>query len=757
MTGSVWRLYGPLAFVLTLLPTPAAAAAAQQGASEVVFLVQIILLLVCGRLLGEAMQRIGQPAIMGQLIAGILLGPSVLGALAPDLQATLFPTGKEQAAMIGAVSQLGILMLLLLTGMETDLSLVRRAGKTALSVSTAGIAVPFACGVLLGEMLPDSMLPNPEQRFVTTLFLGTALAISSVKIVALTIRDLGFMRRTLGQVTIAAAIIDDTLGWIILAITIGIAQHGGVNLTSLAQTVVGTLLFLAVSLTIGRRLVFLIIRWVNDNFVSDVPVITAILVVMGVMSLITHWIGVHTILGAFVAGMLIGQSPILTRHIDEQLRGLIVALFMPVFFGLAGLHANIAVLAEPSMILLSLLLIAIASIGKFSGAFVGGALGGLTWRESIALGCGMNARGSTEVIVATIGLATGALSQSLFTMILAMAVVTTMAMPPMLRWALARVPLQDEEKERLEREEFDAQGFVTNMERLLVVADDSPSGRFASRLAGLLTGSRRIPMTILRTAAESGARPALRARAAVGAEPVEVLAKETADTAQPDLPQQETALPPIDITSRPPDKPVPEAVADEARKGYDFLMIGIEPLAEEGVFDDRLAAIAAEFDGPIAITAARGRHRRAGVRRRGVDILVPVTGTGYSRRGAEVALSLARADHGIVTALYVMPSAARGWHRRLGPGWAAASDEEAILREIVELGDRLDVPGRTTAPTWAQSETTAADAILRQLQTGKHNLLVMGVSPRPGQTLAFGAVAATLLARSERSILYVSS
>ena len=755
MTGTRWRLCGALAPFLALLPNPAAAAGAQQGASEVVFLTQIILLLVCGRLLGEAMQRIGQPAIMGQLIAGILLGPSVLGALAPELQAALFPTGKEQAAMVGAVSQLGILMLLLLTGMETDLALVRRAGRTAASVSVAGIAVPFACGITLGEMLPDSMLPNPEQRFVTTLFLGTALAISSVKIVALTIRDLGFMRRMLGQVTVAAAIIDDTIGWIILAITIGIAQHGSVDLPSLAKTVLGTLLFLAVSFTIGRRLVFLIIRWVNDNFVSDVPVITAILVVMGAMSLITHWIGVHTILGAFVAGMLVGQSPILTRHIDEQLRGLIVALFMPVFFGLAGLSANIAVLADPSMILLSLLLIAIASVGKFSGAFIGGAFGGLTWRESIALGCGMNARGSTEVIVATIGLATGALSQSLFTMILAMAVVTTMAMPPMLRWALARVPLHDEEKERLEREEFDARGFVTNMERLLVVADDSPSGRFASRLAGLLTGSRRIPMTILRTAVEATAHR--RSRASAETAPVEVLAKETADTAQPDLPQQETALPPIDITSRPPDKPVPEAVAEEARKGYDFLMIGIEPLAEEGVFDDRLAAIAAEFDGPIAVTAARGRHRRAGVRRRGVDILVPVTGTDYSRRGAEVALALARADHGIVTALYVTPSAARGWHRRLGPGWAAASDEEAILREIVELGDRLDVTVRTTMRTSAQSETTAADAILRQLQTGKHNLLVMGVSPRPGQTLAFGAVAATLLARSERSILFVAS
>src|SRR5205085_6391783 len=123
------------------------------------------------------------------------------------------------------------------------------------------------------------------------------------------------------------------------------------------HTVMGTLLFLALGFSFGRRLVLLIIRWVNDNFASDFPVITAILVVMGSMALVTHALGVHTILGAFVAGMLVGQSPILTRHIDEQLRGLIVALFMPVFFGLAGLSANIDVLAQPSMLLLSLVLI----------------------------------------------------------------------------------------------------------------------------------------------------------------------------------------------------------------------------------------------------------------------------------------------------------------------------------------------------------------------------------------------------------------
>src|SRR6266850_114180 len=214
------------------------------GPSEVIFLAQIIALLVCGRLLGELMQRIGQPAVMGQLISGILLVPSVLGALWPGFQHFLFPTSPEQKAMIDAVAQLGILLLLLLTGMETDLSVVRRSRRAAVSVSIAGIAVPFLCGILLGELLPDTMLPDPGKRLITALFLGTALSISSVKIVAMVVREVGFLRRTVGQVIVASAIIDDTIGWIIMSVTFGLAAHGGVEFSSLAQSLAGTAIFL---------------------------------------------------------------------------------------------------------------------------------------------------------------------------------------------------------------------------------------------------------------------------------------------------------------------------------------------------------------------------------------------------------------------------------------------------------------------------------------------------------------------------------
>jgi K+:H+ antiporter len=525
--------------------------------------------------------------------------------------------------------------------------------------------------------------------------------------------------------------------------------------------VIGTTLFLAASFTLGRRAVYLLIRWANDNFVMEVPVITTILVVMGLMALITDAIGVHTVLGAFVAGILVGQSPILTKHIDEQLRGLIVALFMPVFFGLAGQHTDLGVLADSSMLELSLGMIVIASIGKFSGAFIGGKLGGMTARESLALACGMNARGSTEVIVATLGLTMGVLNEGLFTTIIAMAVVTTMAMPPMLRWALARVPLRPDEKERLEREAVEARGFVSNIERLLVAVDRSPSGCLTLRLVGLLAGVRRIPTTVL-PVEEAEKRPPRRklvpALGGVG-KPVEaptrseakavvkaVGARVEAQDADPE------AAAPLEVVTRKPEAQVDEAVAQEAKKGYDLLVVGLEPAFEDGAFSRRVARVTDGFDGPFAIVSARGAHRQDPDRAER-DILVPVTGTGFSRRGAEVALTLARASNATVTALYVAgKSPKRSWRRRLGVGWTG-NHGDAILREIVRLGEQQGV----TVKTVVRRRGTPEDAIPRQVKSGRHDLVVMGVSQRLGETLFFGGVPDAVLDRSDRSIVLVSS
>jgi Kef-type K+ transport system membrane component KefB len=228
-----------LVLALLLLSLSANCVYAAEGTKtpiEVTFLVELFTLVVAGRLLGEAMNRIGQPSVMGPLLAGILLGPSALGWVWPDLQHWIFPAAKEPGSMINAISQFGILLLLLLTGMETDLKLVRKGGKAAISISLTGVAIPFVCGVTLGWLMPDSFLPHPEQRLLTSLFLGTALSISSIKIVAAIVREMNFARRNLGQVIVASAIMEDTIGWIIIAITFSLAESGATDFTSVAET-----------------------------------------------------------------------------------------------------------------------------------------------------------------------------------------------------------------------------------------------------------------------------------------------------------------------------------------------------------------------------------------------------------------------------------------------------------------------------------------------------------------------------------------
>nr|WP_246513032.1 cation:proton antiporter [Azospirillum picis] len=731
----------------------AAAGGSSTGPSETVLIGQIIVLILSGRLLGEGMQRIGQPAVMGPLIAGILLGPTFFGALWPDAQHALFPSGREQAGMLNAVSEIGILLLLLLAGMETDLSLIRKVGRAAFTVSLTGIFVPFACGFALGQLMPASMLPDPEQRLIASLFLGTALSISSVKIVAMVVREMNFVRRNVGQVILASAIIDDTVGWIIIAITFGLAARGSFEWGSLAWSVFGTLGFIGISLTAGRRLMARLIRWTNDSLVSEAPVLSAVLVVMGLMALATDAIGVHTVLGAFVAGILVGSSPILTRRIDEQLRGITTALFMPVFFGVAGLKADLTILADPMPLALTAGLVLIASLGKFAGAFAGGWMGGLGRREALALATGMNARGSTEVIVATIGLSMGVLTQELFTMIVTMAVLTTLAMPPTLRWALRRLPMSREETERLEREAFEERGFVPNVERVLLAVDETPPGRLAARLAGMLAGLRGLPVTVVSVGNGNGAADAADGDAAPG--PAAGGDHETVVRASVEATQARTATPDepppeVEVLTRAPEMPVEDMIESEAAKGYDLLMVGMEE-ADRPAADlpPRLSELANRFDGPLAVVSARGSHRARPVEAP-LDILVAVSGTEVSRRAAEVALALGRAADCPVTVLYVGSTAVRPSRRNRRQ---ARRDAEAALDEISGIAERYD----RTVRAIARTDLAAEDAVLDQADRGGHSLVVMGVSRQGQETLSFGAVAAALLETADRSLLFVAT
>ncbi|HEY7549618.1 MAG TPA: cation:proton antiporter [Hyphomicrobiaceae bacterium] len=710
-----------------------------------IFTAELILLLFVGRALGEVLSRMGQPAVFGQLLGGVILGPSVFGALLPDLHQSIFPGTPTLKSMVDAVSQIGILLLLLLTGLETNLALVNRRRRAVVSTSLAGIAIPFVCGIALAYALPATLIPDPARHLVTALFLGTALSISSVKIVAMTLMEVGAIRRDLGQLILATAILDDTIAWVLIAVIGGIAAHGAVSLVEVGASIAGTLAFLVISLTVGRRAVAWLIRWSNDNLTIEVPVITAILLIMLVLALSTELIGVHTALGAFVAGLLIGQSPILTEHIESQLRSFIIAFFSPIFFAVAGLGMDLRTLFDPNLLALTGAMIAVATIGKFLGAATGGHLGGLTWLESTALATGLNARGSTEVVIAAIGLSMGALNDQLYTMIVAMAVVTTMIMPPTLRWVMGRVPLRDEERRRLEKEEAEETEIVPKMERVLVAVDGSANGVLAAHLAGLFVARQRILTTVLdvspRSQRDAGAEsPAVR----WVRDTVESAVARAAPAADADAASSAVHIDQLIQGKVSDDKDTP---AKEAAKGYSIAFVGLNrpltPAAHR--FEPHLDRLLGSFDGPVAITFNGGGWGNP----RPLRILVPTAGAAHARMAAEIALALARATDGSITAFHVFDpqedtDMLRGRLRR-GLG-------VSVLRDVRRLAKRSEVPVEVQTAIHSRPEL----AIRRVAASAKFDLVVVGASLRVGERKFFGPRTASLVQDVEKPLLVVA-
>jgi len=383
----------------------------------------------------------------------------------------------------------------------------------------------------------------------------------------------------------------------------------------------------------------------------------------------------------------------------------------------------------------------------------------------------------------------GALSQDLFTMIVAMAVLTTTAMPPTLRWALGRIPMRKEEKQRLEREELEERGFVPKLERLLIAVDDSPNGKFASRVAGMLAGTRGMPATVLHIPDPSkiestmpdnedkvGAVPKDQAKKPDGkkeeakpengkkngkakkkAEPEEEKAEEVGEAVQQAAAQttskqkkEEKVDAPVEVTTIVHEQPSPALIAEEAKKGYDVFIVGLGQTSKQNKeFDKGVTNLAKGFDGPLIISAVRDDLSKKPEGK--FDILIPVNGTEPSRRAAEVAITLARATKAKVTVLYVaIRTATRRGARR---GIRTRRHEEAILKDIVAIADGYNMSIRTAVV----AERAADEAILGELERRKHNLVVMGVSRRPGEKLFFGDTAAALLEKSERSLLFVAS
>ncbi|HEX4812336.1 MAG TPA: cation:proton antiporter [Nonomuraea sp.] len=430
-------------------PTPSAASAAPAlpipplGAHPLLLLLlQLGALLLTAVALGRLAVRWRMPAVVGELCAGVILGPSVLHHAAPDLATWLLPRDAEQVHLLDAVGQVGVLLLVGITGSHLDLGLVRRRGATAAKVSLFGLVVPFALGVG-AALLPTPLSSGSPDRTVFALFLGVAMCVSAIPVIAKTLFDMNLLHRDIGQLTLVAGMVDDVFGWVMLSI-VSVMATTGLHTHNVLLSVAYVLAVLAFAVLVGRPVVALVYRRVRVP--STVAAVTVTLILLAAAG--THALGLEAVFGAFVMGILIGAWGKPDPGGIAPLRTVVLAVLAPVFFATAGLRMDLTALARPEILGAALLVLAVAVAGKFAGAYAGARLSRLSSWEALALGAGMNARGVIEVIVAMVGLRLGVLGPETYTIIILVAVATSLMAPPILRLAMSRIAPTAEEGHR---------------------------------------------------------------------------------------------------------------------------------------------------------------------------------------------------------------------------------------------------------------------------------------------------------------------
>ncbi|WP_218108261.1 cation:proton antiporter [Micromonospora matsumotoense] len=413
------------------------------------FLLQVAALLAVAFVLGRLASRLGMPAVVGELSAGLLLGPTLLDHLAPGLAAWLLPKQADQFHLLDAVGQIGVLLLVGVTGIEVDFLLLRRRGTTVLRVATAGLLLPLGLGVATGLLLPASLIPGGTDRVVFALFLGVAMCLSALPVIAKTLTDLRLLHRNIGQLILVTGMVDDAFGWLMLSIVAAMAATA-LHVGTIVVSVLTLLAIVLAAASVGRPLVRLALR-LAERTGGSTGVVTVATIVMLACGAGTQALGMEAVFGAFVGGVLVGSSGGVARAALAPLNAIVLAFFAPLFFATAGLRVDLTALGRPVVLLTGLVVLTVAVVGKFAGAFVGGLASRLNKWESLALGAGMNARGVVEIVIAMVGLRLGVLSTETYTIVVLVAIVTSLMAPPILRVAMRRVEYTVEESFRARR------------------------------------------------------------------------------------------------------------------------------------------------------------------------------------------------------------------------------------------------------------------------------------------------------------------
>ncbi len=456
--------------------------------------IDIAIIMIVARLFGRLAVRIGQPPVVGEIVAGIALGPSLLGLLPWDLDDRLFP--DEVLPYLNILAQLGLVLFMFIVGLELDMLLIRGREKIAGSISAASVVLPFALGAALSLVLyplHDQTPSGPVPPLGLALFLGVAMSITAFPVLARILTDRGMHRTPIGVLSLACAAVDDIIAWTLLAFVVAVVQGNGP--LDVLRIVILTAVFAAIMFGVVRPLLRRLNDWYRRVGRLTPDILSVVLIGILVSAFVTEMIGIHAIFGAFVFGAVMPRKDAadLTHEILERLEQVSVLLLLPLFFVVTGLSTNIGSITGSGLWQLALILL-VAVGGKFVGAYAGARAMKVRPRQATALGLLMNTRGLTELVILNVGKQLGVLDGELFTMMVLMALVTTAMTGPLLKRVYSERVMQRDIAEA----ERAALG-VTASYRILVLLDRPEQAREMAQVgAALLGGGRRADLVLTR-------------------------------------------------------------------------------------------------------------------------------------------------------------------------------------------------------------------------------------------------------------------
>ena len=665
-----------------------------------VFWTQLLVLVAVARLFGALMRRINLPSVIGQLAAGIVIGPSIFGRLWPSGFAWFLPEEEISSGALLAVSWLGVALLLVTAGFETDLGLIRRLGRAAALVTGFSLLVPLVGGLLVGFTLPDTFVGDEAERSVFALFVAAALAVSALAVIAKILSELGLMRRDFGQITVAAGMANDVIGWVMLAIFASFAASGAVSVRVVVETVVGLALFLTFALTLGQRIVDQALRWVRRDGANIAGAMTVVVMTMLIYGVATQALGIEAVLGAFVAGVVLHRSRFGQADVLHHIESLTTSLLAPVFFATAGMRVDLGLLDATALRWLAIVL-AVAIGAKFAGAYVGARLARQSRRAATALGAGLNARGALEIVIASVGLSLGVFSETAYTVIVIVPLVTSVFAAVSLRGVVRGWRGSADERERLDREKALSRNLVVKSSRILLPTQGKPASIAAAQLVQF-AWPKEAPTTLV-SVVDNGERPDVSVLEAVLNERVvdhrSVVATDSAN-----------------------------AITNESRLGYGVIAVGVATRHEGQLYSPMVDEILLNATIPVLIVRrARGLERPlpAAFSR----VVVPVTGTRSSSAAQEVAFSIS-AELGTEVLLTHVFNRKALVPRMLKLRSSEADPSEVIAKELMDTATERAVDAGIWPRTLIRSSADIAAALVATAKDEDCDLVVLGAQLR---------------------------